>query len=109
MPWDIADKTRWRDLIETLLDECPPVHTTTVRRVRMAKCIRGECEVKGDQCLIRINAASPLREAIDTLEEEWAHAVADVTGREALDHDHVWAAALSVVRNVRYAWDRGDL
>jgi hypothetical protein len=92
--WTATQRADWRELVERLDDELPASKPVRVRRTRVAGC-HGHCIDEGAYYQIEISSRRHYTDAIYDLCEEWAHAIAGITGREQRDHSIVWGLAYS--------------
>lgn len=72
-----------------------PEHTVSVRRTHLPDSLQGDCSMKGNQFLIRINNHLQEDQAIDTFLHEWAHVLAWHNPGD--DHGSEWGKAYSRV------------
>jgi hypothetical protein len=63
----------YRKVVNFLKRNCPPDRKVSVRRVNLPEDLDGDCGLKGDHFLVRINRNLPEHEAIETLIHEMAH------------------------------------
>lgn len=86
----------YRRVIRFLKRELPPYYPVSVRRLRLSDSLDGDCQLKGEKFLIRINRNLSEHEAIEVALHEWAHALA--WWRCPLDeHCDEWGKAYSRV------------
>jgi hypothetical protein len=63
----------YRKVVNFLKRACPPDCKINVRRVKLPDHLDGDCGLKRDRFLVRINRTLPEHEAIETLIHEMAH------------------------------------
>lgn len=83
-------------IINFLKKQCPADLPIKIRRVKVPSNIDGDCTLKDDYYLIRINKNLPEHIAIDTYIHEHAHCLTLKDCKKDY-HDHKWGIAYSKV------------
>jgi hypothetical protein len=104
MAWTANDRTSWRDLIDYLGEVLPAAKSIRVIRRSPGRDATGSTTDEGRSYTIRIRPALGFGAAVDALQEEYAHALAGVTGHVLRDHGLLWGEAYSAVTVAVLRW-----
>lgn len=96
--------TNFLDLLRYLKNNLLLPFPIQVRRVRLCKGIDGDCQLKNEKFIIRINRNLNENQAIDTLLHEIGHCLAWDEDNDEF-HGPNWGAAYSVVYREFLKWN----